>query len=377
MGQGGQDARVRVNIDIQAAIAQRAGVGRYTKLLVEHLGAFAGEDDLSMFYFDFKRAGTPFPVEGANERAVHWVPGRVVQKAWKSVGWPPYDWFAGKADVYHFPNFVRPPLSKGRSIVTIHDVSFLRFPETMEEGNFAFLSSQIGQTVEKADAIITDCQFVADEIHELLNVPQEKLFPIHLGLPRALSAASEAAIATLREQVGLARPYLVHVGTIEPRKNHACLIKIFERLDSFDGDLVIAGMKGWKCEPIFEQIAASPKADRIKYIDYVPEESLATLYSAAEAMVFPSVYEGFGFPPLEAMCCGTPVISSTAGSLAEVLADGAELVEGYDLDEWVSRIEQVLADPDGLIERGYARAASYDWQRTAQQTWDVYRQVAR
>lgn len=366
---------VRVNIDIQAAIAQRAGVGRYTKLLVEHLGAHAGEDHLSMFYFDFKRAGTPFPVRGAEEKSVRWMPGRVVQKAWKSAGWPPYNWFAGVADVYHFPNFVRPPLSRGTSVVTIHDVSFLRFPETMEEGNFSYLSSQIGQTVERADAIITDCRFVADELKVLLNVPEEKLFPIHLGLPRALSASEKSEVSNVREKFSLDRPYLIHVGTIEPRKNHAFLIEVFEQLSSFDGDLVIAGMKGWKCEPIFERIAASPKADRIKYIDYVPENALAPLYTGAEAMVFPSLYEGFGFPPLEAMSCGTPVIASTAGSLAEVLGKGAALVEGYDLEEWVNRIDEVLRGPDAWIDAGRKRAAEYDWSTCAARTWDVYRKV--
>ena len=292
------------------------------------------------------------------------------------MGFPPYDWFAGAAELYHFPNFVRPPLLRGKSIVTIHDVSFLRFPETMEAANYAFLSSQIGQTVKKSDAIITDCQFVADELRELLDVPAEKLFPIHLGLPRALSAANPDEIAALREQFNLPRPYLVHVGTIEPRKNHAFLIEVFERLDSFDGDLVIAGMKGWKCDPVFERLASSPKADRIRYIDYIPEEMLAPLYTAAEALVFPSLYEGFGFPPLEAMCCGTPVISSTAGSLAEVLGDGAKMVDGYDADEWVQSIEQVLTDPTDFISKGAVRAAGYDWQRTAEQTWDVYRKVA-
>jgi glycosyltransferase involved in cell wall biosynthesis len=366
---------VKVCIDIQAAIAQRAGVGRYTKLLVEHLGPLAGADELGLFYFDFKRNGSPFPVTNAQERAVRWIPGRYVQQAWKRVGWPPFDAFSGPADLFHFPNFVRPPLRKGKSVVTIHDVSFLRYPETMEAKNYAFLSSQIQQTVERSDAIITDSRFVANEIHTLLKVPREKLFPIHLGLS-SLAPSSADALAAFKTSFGLAKPYLLHVGTIEPRKNHLFLIELFEQLDGFDGELVLAGMKGWKCEPIFERIRQSPAADRIRYIDYIPDEHLADLYSGAEALVFPSLYEGFGFPPLEAMLCGTPVIASTAGSLAEVLGDGACMVADYDIDAWKSAVAGVLGDPQPWIAAGGAKAATYNWSTTARETWDLYRKVA-
>lgn len=367
-------SRVRVCIDIQAAIAQRAGVGRYTKMLVEHLGPQAGDDQLALFYFDFKRKGSPFPVRNAREQAVRWIPGRWVQQAWKHMGWPPFDAFSGPADLYHFPNFVRPPLRKGKSVVTIHDVSFLRYPETMDTRNYAFLSSQIQQTVERSDAIITDSTFVADEIHSLLKVPQEKLFPIHLGLTKHAPSTPEQ-LAGFKSSFGFDRPYLLHVGTVEPRKNHRFLVEIFEQLD-FDGELVLAGMKGWKCEPIFERIRQSPVAERIRYIDYMPEEHLGDLYSGAEALVFPSLYEGFGLPPLEAMLCGTPVIASSAGSLREVLGTGARMVDGYELDAWTAAVEEVLGDAESWIRAGSAKAAGYSWETTARETWALYRQVA-
>lgn len=370
---------MKVCVDIQAAIAQRAGVGRYTKLLVEHLGQqVLSQDELGLFYFDFKRHGEPFPVANATQRSVQWVPGRIVQKAWKSVGFPPFNWFSGGADVFHFPNFIRPPLSKGKSVVTIHDVSFLRYPETLEAKNFAFLSKCIKDTVAKADAIITDCQFVADELRELMDVPEEKLHPILLGLHDIESPGAEQ-VKTFREQHQLDRPYLLNVGTLEPRKNHLFLIDVFDQLDSFDGDLILAGMKGWKFEPIMERIAASPKADRIRHLDYVADEDLPALYAGAELFVFPSRYEGFGFPPLEAMACGTAVLSSTAGSLAEVLGDGAETLPIENPADWATAIERILGDERlraDCIARGSAKAASYDWAETARQTWDVYRKVA-
>ena len=370
---------MRVTIDIQAAIAQRAGVGRYTKLLVEHLGPLAAGDELGLFYFDFQRKGIPFPVAGARQKAVRWCPGRFVQKAWKTINFPPFDWFAGTADVYHFPNFIRPPLTRGKSVVTIHDVSFLRFPETTEERNLRYLTAQIRRTVDLADAIITDSEFVAREIGELLGAPTDKIHPIHLGLSPSLARPPAGAIATVRRQLGLQRPYLLMVGTIEPRKNIPFLVDVFERMESFDGDLVVAGMHGWKYEPILERIKTSRKASRIRHLDYVEESMLPGLYAGAELFLFASLYEGFGFTPLEAMACGTPVLSSKTGSLSEVLDDAAALADSFDAEAWATQASRLLADTAqraALVSRGLQQAGRFHWETTAAETWKIYRRLA-
>ena len=371
---------MRVCIDIQSAIAQRAGVGRYTKSLVEHLGAFAGADELALFYFDFQRKGIPFAVSGARQRAVRWVPGRVVQQAWKRIGFPPFDWLAGGAEVYHFPNFIRPPLGRGRSVVTIHDVSFLHFPHAAEAKNLRYLQARIRDTVERADAIVTDCAFVGREICELLGAPAAKVHPIPLGLPDGFARPADDAIRAVRARFGLVRPYLLMVSTLEPRKNIPFLIELFERMEGFDGDLVLAGMKGWKFDPILERMRASPRAARIRHLDYVGDADLPALYAGAELFVFPSLYEGFGFPPLEAMACGTPVLSSAGGSLAEVLGDDAEILREFDADAWAQRALALLGDSArraDLVARGHTRAARYTWADTARRTWAVYRACGR
>jgi len=370
---------MRVVIDIQAGVAQRAGVGRYTKSLVEHLGAFAASDELNLFYFDFQRRGIPFPVARATSRAVRWCPGRIVQKAWKTLGWPPFDWFAGKADVYHFPNFIRPPLSRGRSVVTIHDVSFLRHPDTTEPRNLQYLTAQIRNTVDRADAIITDSAFAAREIEELFGTPAGKVTPILLGLDPSIRRPSADAIATTQKSLGLDRPYVLMVSTIEPRKNIAFLVEVFERMAWFDGDLVLAGARGWKCEPIFQRIAASKRKERIRHLDYVPDAQLPALYAGAELFLFPSRYEGFGFPPLEAMACGTPVLSSRGGSLPEVLGGAAEYAESFDAGAWAARAEALLADGAlraARVKQGLDRAREFTWDEAARKTWAVYRKVA-
>ena len=370
---------MRICVDIQAAVAQRAGVGRYTKHLVEHLGEFAATDRLSLFFFDFQRHGLSFPVPHAELHPVRWCPGRFVQQAWKRLHWPPFDWFAGAADLYHFPNFTIPPLARGRKVVTIHDMSFLRFPQFAEEKNLRYLSAVIRDTAARADAIITDSRFSADEIEALLGIGRDRIFPVHLGVAAGCTRPAAPRIAAAGRTLGLSRPYLLTVGTLEPRKNLPFLIDVFEQLKDFDGDLVIAGMRGWKFEPILERIRASPKAARIRYLEYVAEEDLPALYAGAQLFVLTSHYEGFGLPPLEAMACGTPVVSSTGGSLAEVLGEAAITLPVFDPSAWTSAIERVLGDNtlrDAFIAKGLRHASTFSWRETARRTFEIYRKVA-
>jgi glycosyltransferase involved in cell wall biosynthesis len=368
---------MKVCLDIQAALGQRAGVGRYVRELLSHLGAGAGTDELSAFYFDFKRTGLDAAPPGVQMRACRWMPGRVAQAAWKRIGFPPYDWFAGAADLYHFPNFIRPPLSRGRkSVVTIHDVSFLRMPETTEEKNLSWLSAEIHNTAQKADAILTDSHFSAGEICELLKVPAEKVFPIWLGLPKFGPPPAPEAAALARKALGLERPYLLMVGTIEPRKNISFLVKVYETLRDFDGDLVLAGGLGWKTGETLRAISESPRQPGIKWLKHMNDAQLSALYAGAAAFVFPTRYEGFGFPPLEAMGRGTPVVSARNSSLPEVLGDAAEWVDGFDAEEWAQKIRAVLADPARaarLRAAGFEQANQFTWEETARKTWKVYR----
>jgi glycosyltransferase involved in cell wall biosynthesis len=371
---------MKVCLDIQASLGQRAGVGRYVRELLAHLGPAAGADEVAAFYFDFKRTGLDAAPPGVALRACRWLPGRVAQAAWKRIGFPPFDWFAGAADLYHFPNFIRPPLTRGRkSVVTIHDVSFLRLPETTEAKNLAWLTSEIRRTVEQADAILTDSRFSAREIVELLAVPAEKVHPVWLGLPPFGPPPAPELAARMRRDLGLTQPYLLMVGTIEPRKNLPFLVEVYNALRDFSGDLVIAGGLGWKTGPTLRAIADSPRRDGIQLLQRLDDAQLAALYDGAAAFVFPTRYEGFGFPPLEAMGRGTPVIAARNSSLPEVLGAACEWVDGYEAEAWAQCIREVLGDPDRaarLRAAGRAQAAKFTWAETARQTWAVYRRFA-
>jgi glycosyltransferase involved in cell wall biosynthesis len=370
---------MQICIDVQAAVAQRAGVGRYTRNLVEHLAPLARDCELRAFYFDFRHGGQAFASAAVRERPIRWCPGRLVQWGWKTLHWPPVNWLAGAADLYHFPNFTIPPLRRGRAIVTIHDMSFMRFPDFAESKNLQYLSRTIGSTVDRADAIITISEFSRSELAAFFPAAAAKAHAIPLGLQDGFARPPDDRIASVLRELKLTRPYMLNVGTIEPRKNQAFLVDVFEKLTRFDGELVIAGMPGWKSDPVMARIRRSPIADRIRLLHFVEDTSLPSLYAAAELFVFPSHYEGFGFPPLEAMACGTAVVSSRGGSLPEVLGDAVLMLPDFDAERWSHEIDALLTDSArrrDLADRGTRHAAQYTWRRTAEQTLALYREVA-
>lgn len=371
---------MRVCIDFQSAIGRRAGVGRYTHSLAAHLPAHQlPGDELSLFFFDFRGRGAPDFPAGIRMRRNRWVPGRLAQQAWKRLHFPPFNWMSGPAEVYHFPNFIIPPLSRGRAVVTIHDVSFLRFPHTTEARNLRYLGARIRDTVRRADLILTDSQAMADDIHDCLGVPSGRLRSIPLGISPDFRRPSDPDRISVLRRHRLERPYLLFVGTLEPRKNIPFLVEVFERLSDFDGDLVLVGATGWKAEPILSRLHHSRCAGRIRRIPEAGDADLPALYAGAECLVFPSLYEGFGFPPLEAMACGTPVISSRGGSLAEILDGAADLLSAFDADQWAGAIGRMRSDTArraDFVRRGLARARQFDWNETARRTWQAYRELA-
>lgn len=367
---------MKICIDIQAAVNQRAGVGRYVRLLAEHLNKTAGAESLTFLYFDFMRRGLSSPL--ANTRAVRWCPGRVAELCWKNLNWPPFDWFAGKADLYHFPNFTIPPLVKGKKVVSIHDASFLRFPEFTENRNLKYLRAVMDNTVKRADAIITISHFSASELACFFPEARNKIHVIYPGVLEHMAPLSPQAGAEIRQDKGLRRPYLLTVGTLEPRKNIEFLIQVFENMKEFRGDLVVAGRRGWKDAAIIDRLRSSARAAEIHFLEDLDDRELSAIYAGAELFLFPTYYEGFGFPPLEAFVCGVPVISSTGGSLKEVLGTGALLIEEYDAARWSNAAMLLMNDRNArqsLIDKGRRQVSKYSWTETARQTMALYRRL--
>lgn len=364
-----------IGIEIQTLIGKPTGVGLYTHHLVQELAGLAGDERYRLFYFDFKRRGCGCAI--GNPRfeyaPIRFLPGRVYEGLSENLGRPDISWFAGRCDLYHFPNFIIPPMKRGKAVVTVHDLSFARYPEHTEARNLSRLRKRFGYTLERADAIVAISEFSKRELMEIYGVSSDRIAVIHLGI-------SPPGQAIFKKP--LPARYFLFVGTVEPRKNLGTLLDAWRivknRRPGWPFKLLIAGGHGWNCEPAGIQAGKRGLETDVIVLDYVRHDELPALYRGAEALVFPSLYEGFGLPPLEAMACGTPVIASKATAMPEVIGDAGLMFEPAEPEDIARAIMKIHADRqlrDSLAARGLERAKSFTWRKTAEKTLELYRKL--
>jgi alpha-1,3-rhamnosyl/mannosyltransferase len=283
--------------------------------------------------------------------------------------------------VYHEPNFLafRTPLP---TVVTIHDLSILRYPETHPRDRVAFMNRRLGESIRRADCVISDSEYGRQEILAEYNLPPERVVSVLLAAGSGFSPVAAEQLPTLLAPFGLqAGQYVLSVGTLEPRKNLTTAIKAYARLPEAirqEIPFVIAGMKGWHTDGLDREVAALIDKGQIRRLGYVPDAALPGLYSGARVFVYPSLYEGFGLPPLEAMACGAPVIVSNRSSLPEVVGDAGLQVDALDVDGLAEAMSRVVEDDAlriSLGQRGMDRAKYFSWRRCADETLEVYRKV--
>lgn len=284
-----------------------------------------------------------------------------------------------RADLIHYPANIGSLLPMRNTVLTVHDLCFLHDAAWFRPDRAAYYRWTIGRSVRTAERIIADSQATAADLSNLLGVSAKRIDVIPLGVGEEFRPISGESCATVRAWYKLPERFFLYVGTIEPRKNLVRLIEAWERIaGKCSADLVIAGRNGWRYGPIKEAAAASPHAARIHFPGFIAHEDLPTLLSSAETFVWPSLCEGFGLPPLEAMACGTPVVTSNVSSLPEVVGDAAIQVDPadvYALSEAMLKVAEDSAVREDLIARGAARAAEFTWERTARLTLDSYRKA--
>lgn len=374
---------MRVAIDVQNLLMPMTGVGYYVSNLVRALSRLHLDATVEAFYFSRNARKRRLGLEGGNvvEKAVRFPPGRVVQFLWKRLSFPKADTFVGNADVFHFPNFVARPVGEGRVVVTIPDLSFLRFPQFTEPKNLKFLRRHVPRSIERADKIIAISEFTAKEVREFFPSAREKVAVTPLGVGEAFRPVTDRQhLASVKRKYNLPDDYILFVGTLEPRKNLVTLLeayRIFREKSRGHARtlLVVAGMRGWLCRETMKRIREMPSEMAPVIVGYVEEGDLPCLYSAARMAVVPSFYEGFGLPCLEAMACATPLICSNVASLPEVVGDAAILVSPHDPKEMARAMAAVAGDPRvaaDLANHGRRRAAQFTWERCAQETYRVY-----
>ncbi len=377
---------MRVAIDYTAALYQAAGIGRFVRSLVKALAEIDRENEYLLVYADPPR-GTARPVPPApnfSSRRIP-IPERALAILWHRLSLPvPVDAVTGQVDLFHSPDFVLPPVWRAATVLTVHDLAFLLKPECAEARLRDYLEKTVPRSVARADYILADSANTQDDLICLLGVPPSKIEVVPGGVDPAFAPISDPeALERVRQRISGGAPFVLSVGMIEPRKNLVRLIDAFELArarDHLPHKLVLAGRKGWLSEGIYRRAASSPLASDILFPGFVPEEDLPALYSAADLFVFPSLYEGFGLPPLEAMACGTPVVASRSASLPEVVGEAALLVEPEDVEGLAEALASALGDTGlraRMVAAGLEQSRQFTWEASAHKMLRVYRRLAK
>ena len=372
-----------IGFDVTAALTQGGGIGRYTRELIHALTTVAPQ--LTYKLFSARPPVTP-PVPNSLPVAAHvrHYPAPVdehwLYRLWYRARLPvPVQTFTGSIDLFHSPDFVLPPVS-GRipTILTVHDLSFIHYPETFPAKLVAYLNRVVPWSVGRAGHILADSLSTSRDLQSLWGVAAERITVLYSGVnERFRPIRDDATLGAVRRRYGLDRPYVLAVGTVQPRKNYEMLIRAFRPVaERHPHSLVIVGGRGWLDEGLPGEIERLGLGDRVKLAGFVDDADLPAVYSAADLLVFPSLYEGFGLPLLEAMACGTPVISSNASSLPEVATEtSAILLSPHDEKAWTTTILRLLEDEharDELRMAGLARSAQFSWLATARQLAGLY-----
>ena len=376
---------MRINIDLSPAVHYHAGLGRYAHELTLALTQIDHANEYGAFFHD----GSPNArVDAPLDRLLmHRVP--LGAKLWRMSVLLAYftgvsmDRWMPPGDVFHATEHLLPPMRAQKSVFTIHDLIFRFFPEYHLPLNRWYLSLMLPRFLGRADAIIAVSENTRRDVSQLMGIPSDKISVIYEGVNPIFHPIRNAdEIARVREKYHLPEKFILYFSTIEPRKNVIGLVDAFHMLLARDAtipDLVVAGRKGWLYEPVFQRVRNLGLESRVHFTDWIDQVDAPALISAAEIFVYPSLYEGFGLPPLEAMACGTPVICSNAASLPEVVGDAALLVNPKSANEISAAMTRVLSDAtlrDELKIKGIARAAQFTWERAARETLAVYERVA-
>lgn len=359
---------MRVAIDIRPLLEEkRGGVSIYAAETARVLAARGGHEYV-LFSNGRKRVPADVPPEssGVKHRFFRY-PNRLFNASLAFLGTPTVERLTGEVDAVWLPNLnfvaTKKPLA-----VTVHDLSFVRHPKffSAKQRLWHRLVDARG-TLRRADAVIAVSEHTKADVAETFGIDPGRIHVVHPAAGHEFRPQSPADVARVRAAYGLPEHFFLFLGALEPRKNITGIIDAFSRV-SGDAHLVIAGGNGWLYEDIYRRAKSSPKADRIRFIGYVAEGDKPALYGAALGLIYPSFYEGFGMPPLEAMAVGTPVVASHVSSLGEVVGDAGLLVDPYVTGE-IAEAMTAIATDDALSrmlrERGLARAKKFTWEESA------------
>ena len=368
-----------IYLDISAAVHGRAGLGRYAESLAQTLLA----REPGRFALFYNRTPSTHLPPGLNEVPIRTV--RAGYKPWRMAVWLGqwahlgFDRLLPGAELFHATEHLLMPLRHTPSVLTIHDLVFRLFPHYHKPLNYAFLNLAMPLFIRRADHLIAVSHSTRQDLVRLYDVDPDKITVIYEAADPRFRPQPIEEIRRVQRKYSLPERFILSLGTLEPRKNYQRLVEALALLRQKPGAegwrLVIVGGKGWLYGPFFRRLEELGLEHEVILLGHVPNEDLPALYSAATLFVFPSLYEGFGLPPLEAMACGTPVVCSRASSLPEVGGRAARYVNPTSTEEIAQAIHEVLVDEvlqEEMRERGVEQAKQFSWERAAQETMALY-----
>ncbi|MCL4377176.1 MAG: glycosyltransferase family 4 protein [Actinobacteria bacterium] len=392
---------MKIGIDISTILNHgiNIGSGRYIFNLIKNLleidhednfvftGRYTTDQNLSVIE-QFKKYSN-------RENKIEFKLFKVTQKKldlWNRLNFPPIEFMGFKADLLHCPDYLIPPTLNKNIILTIHDLAFIRYPEFNFDWFIKKYTREVLQNALKAKKIFADSISTKNDIVRFFKIDPEKIEVAYLAADNLFRKLEDGELnRNILKKYEINKKYILSVGTIEPRKNYISLIKAFNLLKinnldisgnpkdlAFDYELVIVGKTGWKSESTYDETSNSPFKNDILFTGNIPDSDLIQLYNQAELFVYPSIFEGFGLPVMEAMKCGLPVITSNSSSLIEIAADKELLFEPYDFNDLALKMKSILKNGrlrKELSEKSLSHAAKFDWKKTAEKVLPVYKLI--
>ncbi len=383
---------MKIAFEAQALFDQeRTGIGWCSKELIDHLIEYPDFEYILNCFHCFRKGPREerekilekYREKGCKINYSKYIPARIYNHLERIIPLPYRLLFGTDADLTQFFNYTIPYGVAGKSMTIIHDMTFMVYPETIQKKTYNWLNSNIRKYCGRAAVILTVSEFSRQEIIKYLGIPADKIEVIYDGVDLDLfhPGYDPEQIDKTKEKYGINGDYILYLGTLEPRKNIETLVAAYADLKNSRENvpkLVLAGKKGWMYDSIFAGVEAAGLKQDVIFTDYVPEEDVPLLMSGAKMFVFPSLYEGFGMPPLEAMACGTPVITSDAASLPEVVGDAGLTFPVKDTKALTQNMERLLDNAklcERLSEAGIERAGQFTWESSAKKLIGIYHRL--
>lgn len=371
---------MRIAFDVSYVQKKRAGYGRAALELLKSLLALDDQNRYTLHGWSYSLdLEELLKLRRENVRMfLARVPGPIRRFYWNRLRVPPVKWFVGEFDIFHGMEPLLPPVGKRKSIATLYDLSYKRYPEFFESHILRWDNS-IARSLRNASAIVVPSEYTKADLLEFFKVPEDRVHVIHLPISEMFHAQTDTKHdETAVSKFGLEFPFALFVGTLEPRKNIVSLLKAFELAHREKGmmlHLVLVGKRGWLSKGIFDALASSAVRDKIHYLEYVADENIASLYRVAQFLVYPSMYEGYGLPVLEAMASGLPVLTTRSSSLKEIAEGAAMLVDPTNLDQLAHAIGELTEKEilrGELSKRGLERVKKFSAESAGKKVLDLY-----